>query len=126
MDINMLYQSTYKNVHKLRDIIQRFFFNEPFYRSKVNIKCTHATMIVWLQNNAGASRWGPTETRVEAILEAFRPGRERERDKIEKQVETVQVSTPTTTAAASVISTPTNVQTEPPDLSTTPKNVAAV
>lgn len=39
-------------------------------------------MVVWLQNNAGFQRWGPTEARVDALLEAFRPGRERERDKV--------------------------------------------
>jgi hypothetical protein len=38
-------------------------------------------MIVWLQNDAGYQRWGPTEERVEQLLESFRPGRERERDK---------------------------------------------
>jgi len=40
-------------------------------------------MVVWLQNGAGQQRWGPTEERVEALLEAFRPGRERERDRQE-------------------------------------------
>jgi hypothetical protein len=38
-------------------------------------------MIVWLQNDAGFQRWGPTEDKVEQLLESFRPGRERERDK---------------------------------------------
>ena len=38
-------------------------------------------MIVWLQNDAGYQRWGPTEDKVEQLLESFRPGRERERDK---------------------------------------------
>lgn len=38
-------------------------------------------MVVWLQNDAGYQRWGPTEDRVEQLLESFRPGRERERDK---------------------------------------------
>ncbi|XP_055613614.1 mRNA (2'-O-methyladenosine-N(6)-)-methyltransferase [Uranotaenia lowii] len=51
-------------------------------KSDVNFKSIHGTMVVWLQNNAGFQRWGPTETRVDALLEAFRPGRERERDKI--------------------------------------------
>lgn len=45
------------------------------------MKSIHGTMVVWLQNNAGFSRWGPTENRVEQFLEAYRPGRERERDK---------------------------------------------
>lgn len=38
-------------------------------------------MIVWLQNDAGFQRWGPTEEKLEALFESFRPGRERERDK---------------------------------------------
>ena len=36
---------------------------------------------MWLQNDAGYQRWGPTEDRVEQLLESFRPGRERDRDK---------------------------------------------
>lgn len=47
------------------------------------MRSVHGTLVVWLQNNAGYARWGPTEERVEALLEAFRPGRERERDKQE-------------------------------------------
>lgn len=34
--------------------------------------------MVWLQNNIGFARWGPTEPRVEALLEAFRPMREKD------------------------------------------------
>ncbi len=51
------------------------------FRSEVGIRSVNATMIVWLQNDAGYQRWGPTEERVEQLLESFRPGRERERDK---------------------------------------------
>lgn len=36
---------------------------------------------MWLQNNAGCQRWSPSEDRVEAFMEAFRPGRERDRDR---------------------------------------------
>lgn len=43
----------------------------------------HGTLVVWLQNPAGHARWGPTEERVESLLEAWRPGRERERDRQE-------------------------------------------
>ncbi|KXJ73967.1 hypothetical protein RP20_CCG014654 [Aedes albopictus] len=63
-------------------------------RSDVNFKSIHGTMVVWLQNNAGFQRWGPTEARVDALLEAFRPGRERERDKV------VPASTGTATASS--------------------------
>ena len=38
---------------------------------------------MWLQNDAGYGKWGPTQDRVDALLESFRPGRERERDKQE-------------------------------------------
>lgn len=38
-------------------------------------------MVVWLQNNGGYGRWGPTESRVDALLESFRPVRDKERDK---------------------------------------------
>lgn len=52
-------------------------------RSEINVRVGHGTVIAWLQNAAGQQRWGPTEERVEALLEAFRPGRERERDRQE-------------------------------------------
>lgn len=42
-------------------------------------------MVVWLQNNVGFTRWGPTESRVDALLEAFRPVRDKERDKLLNQ-----------------------------------------
>lgn len=50
-------------------------------RSDIYMKCVHGTMVVWLQNNAGFARWGPTDIRVDALLEAFRPIRDKERDK---------------------------------------------
>lgn len=55
-----------------------------FFRTDVNVKCAHGTMVVWLQNNAGMTRWGPSESRVDALMEAFRPGRERERDRLQQ------------------------------------------
>lgn len=54
----------------------------------------HGTVIVWLQNTPGYQRWEPTEDRVQALLEAFRPGRERERDRQELLSPTRQGSTP--------------------------------
>lgn len=52
-------------------------------RSDVNIRSKNGLLVIWLQNSSGYQRWGPTEDRVEALLEAFRPGKERERDKQE-------------------------------------------
>lgn len=71
------------------------------------MRSVHGTLVVWLQNNAGYTRWGPTEERVEALLEAFRPGRERERDKqellspqrvVEPEMLKPSIATATTTA----------------------------
>lgn len=45
-------------------------------------------MVVWLQNNAGFARWGPSENRVEALLDAFRPIREKERDRAQLDLTT--------------------------------------
>ena len=67
----------------------------PLYsRSEVNIRSVNATVVVWLQNDAGYQRWGPTEDRVEQLLESFRPGRERERDKAQLLSPTHPTSTP--------------------------------
>lgn len=68
-------------------------FHSGFCRSELNVRSVHGTVIVWLQNTAGFQRWGPTEERVEALLEAFRPGRERERDRQELLSPTRQGST---------------------------------
>lgn len=51
-------------------------------------------MVVWLQNNAGNNRWGPTESRVEALLEAFRPVREKERDKAQQDAANASLINP--------------------------------
>lgn len=52
-------------------------------RTDVHFRSSHGTLVVWLQNGAGQARWGPTEERVEALLDAWRPGRERQRDRKE-------------------------------------------
>nr|CAG4643775.1 EOG090X02BU [Lepidurus arcticus] len=61
----------------------RHGFQHVVPRSELNVRAAHGTVIVWLQNEAGYARWGPTDERVDALLEAYRPGRERERDKQE-------------------------------------------
>jgi len=53
------------------------------FRSDVNVRSPTSTLVVWLQNNAGYQKWNPTEERVDSLLEAFRPGRERDRDRQE-------------------------------------------
>lgn len=66
----------------------------------INQRSSNGTLVVWLQNLAGFQRWGPTEERVEALLEAFRPGRERERDR--QEVSVPEPQTPETKPKESV------------------------
>lgn len=40
-------------------------------------------MVFWLQNDAGFEEWKPTSERIDAFTDAYRPGRERERDRQE-------------------------------------------
>ncbi|XP_060518197.1 mRNA (2'-O-methyladenosine-N(6)-)-methyltransferase [Cylas formicarius] len=71
----------------------RHGFQHVLNRSELNVRSNHATVIVWLQNVSGHQRWEPTEERVNALLETFRPGRERERDRQELLSPTRQGST---------------------------------
>ena len=80
------------------------------YRTEVNIRSVNATVVVWLQNDAGYQRWGPTEDRVEQLLESFRPGRERERDKAQLLSPTHSTSSP---AANTVTSQPPTISSQP-------------
>jgi phosphorylated CTD-interacting factor 1 len=52
-------------------------------KSEVNIRSSHPTVVVWLQNEAGLEEWRPTDQKVDALIDAYRPGRERERDRQE-------------------------------------------
>ncbi|CAL8102082.1 unnamed protein product [Orchesella dallaii] len=52
-------------------------------KSEVSVRCNHNTVVFWLQNDAGFEEWKPTDERVDALTDAYRPGRERERDRQE-------------------------------------------
>lgn len=43
------------------------------YRNEVYFRWGGGTVVVWLQNAAGFARWGPSDERVEALLDAWRP-----------------------------------------------------
>ena len=79
----------------------------------MNIRAIHGTLVVWLQNAAGHARWGPTEERVEALLEAWRPGRERERDRQELLSPPRQSAAPSQTPAPQASTTPVPVPLTP-------------
>lgn len=86
--------------HGFQHVLNRFVLFIYFvmlwvflFRSELNVRSAHGTVIVWLQNMAGHQRWEPTEERVKMVMEAFRPGRERERDRQELLSPTRQGST---------------------------------
>ena len=91
------------------------------FRSEVNVRSVNATVVVWLQNDAGYQRWGPTEDRVEQLLESFRPGRERERDKAQLLSPTHSTSSPAananSTTQPSTISSQSTSSSQPTDSS---------
>lgn len=49
-------------------------------RAEVSVRATHGTHIIFLQNDAGYARWGPTPERLDALRESYRPGLDKERD----------------------------------------------
>ncbi len=44
-----------------------------FCRKETNVKCGHGTLIVFLQNDAGFAKWGPTPERLKELILAYRP-----------------------------------------------------
>lgn len=46
----------------------------------MSVRSTHGTHIIFLQNDAGYARWGPTPERLDALRESYRPGLDRERE----------------------------------------------
>lgn len=85
----------------------RHGFQHILSKSEINIRAAHGTLVIWLQNEAGAARWSVTDHNVMALLEAWRPGKERERDKQEllSPPRTTTTTTPTTTITPTVSTT---------------------
>lgn len=95
------------------------------FRGDVNIRAAHGTLVVWLQNAAGAGRWGPSDERVESLLEAWRPGRERERDRQEllsppRQTQQAMPSTPIPAPVTPATPVTSPAATVPPPLMSVP------
>ena len=55
----------------------------------------HGTQIFFLQNDSGYARWGPTPERIEALVEAFKLGKDKDR---EQNMNASQVSSSTSVA----------------------------
>lgn len=61
----------------------RHGFQHIMPRSEVNVRSAHGTQVIFLQNDAGYARWGPTPERLDALRESYRPGLDKEREGIQ-------------------------------------------
>ncbi|EEB18306.1 Phosphorylated CTD-interacting factor, putative [Pediculus humanus corporis] len=100
----------------------RHGFQHVVPKNEVNIRAPYGTLVVWLQNSSGFQRWGPTEERVEALLEAFRPGRERERDRQELLSPTRGIPEPQTPETKPQILSPNSIP--PPQVDSKPDRLS--
>lgn len=83
--INKLDNSTFKRRQVMIPAYEHYYrhgFQYSVPKSDVNVRSPTCTLVAWLQNNAGFQKWNPTEERVDSLLEAFRPGRDRDRQEI--------------------------------------------
>ncbi|XP_064466906.1 mRNA (2'-O-methyladenosine-N(6)-)-methyltransferase-like isoform X2 [Ornithodoros turicata] len=58
----------------------RHGFQHIMPRLEVNVRSAHGTQVIFLQNDAGYARWGPTPERLDALRESYRPGLDKERE----------------------------------------------
>lgn len=49
-------------------------------RTEICQRSVHGTQIFFLQNDSGYARWGPTPERLDALLEAFKLGKDKDRE----------------------------------------------
>ncbi|XP_070492618.1 mRNA (2'-O-methyladenosine-N(6)-)-methyltransferase [Chironomus tepperi] len=71
----------------------RHGYQHVLQKTEVNVKSTNSTLVCWLQNEQGYQLYKPTDTAIDAFLESYRPGKD-------KNIEaTVAESTVTTTSS---------------------------
>ncbi|CAM1330231.1 PCIF1 (predicted) [Pycnogonum litorale] len=56
----------------------RHGFQHVYPLQEVHMRSVHGTQIIFLQNDAGFARWGPTPERIDALLESYKPGKDQE------------------------------------------------
>lgn len=93
-DISMFFKSEFHiSIYFWK--LPKNFFN--FYRSEINVKSTHSTLVCWLQNDQGYQMYKPTDTAIDAFLESYRPGKD-------KNIEAAVAENSVTNNSASVTS----------------------
>ncbi|KAG5675320.1 hypothetical protein PVAND_005231 [Polypedilum vanderplanki] len=52
-------------------------YQHVLQKSEINIKSTTSTLVCWLQNEQGFQMYKPTDTAIDAFLESYRPGKDK-------------------------------------------------
>ncbi|XP_042909271.1 mRNA (2'-O-methyladenosine-N(6)-)-methyltransferase [Parasteatoda tepidariorum] len=58
----------------------RHGFQHYIPKSEIYQRSVHGTLVFFLQNDTGYARWGPTPERIDALLEAFKLGKDKDRE----------------------------------------------
>lgn len=104
----------------------RHGYQHVLNKSEIYMKNVHGTMVVWLQNENGQNRWGPSESRVEALLEAFRPVREKEREKSQQDLANAAIINQTADPVVVAGALPSISEPKPPSTNSTVTSTATV
>ncbi|CAL1274281.1 unnamed protein product [Larinioides sclopetarius] len=80
----------------------RHGFQHAIPKSEIYQRSIHGTQVFFLQNDSGYARWGPTPERIEALLEAFKLGKDKEREQSLAPVAPTLQQGPSTTPGAQI------------------------
>lgn len=83
MAINMSFKSEYCVTCDLYNIFTSMSVN---FRSEINVKSITATLVVWLQNDNGFGMYKPSDTAIDAFLESYRPGRDKNTETVATEI----------------------------------------
>jgi phosphorylated CTD-interacting factor 1 len=79
--ITKLESSKFKRKHLVIPAFEheyRHGFQHICDKNDLNVKSAHGTLIVFLQNDAGFLKWGPTPERLDELMEAYKAGKDKE------------------------------------------------
>ncbi|PRD25732.1 UNVERIFIED_CONTAM: Phosphorylated CTD-interacting factor 1 [Trichonephila clavipes] len=80
----------------------RHGFQHVIPKSEICQRSIHGTQVFFLQNDSGYARWGPTPERIDALLEAFKLGKDKDREQNLTPVTPTPHQGPSTTSGAQI------------------------
>ncbi|GFX93696.1 mRNA [Trichonephila clavipes] len=89
-------------ISECRDPVPSFLTKIEASRSEICQRSIHGTQVFFLQNDSGYARWGPTPERIDALLEAFKLGKDKDREQNLTPVTPTPHQGPSTTSGAQI------------------------